>query len=110
MTNENPKDETNRPSSVDFSRSAPNATVTLFKEQGCEAVCPSNRQPSVQQSMAGAAVTHQTPEPESLIHELSAIRQQIVNDGRIVQRAAVEKCGAEVGKGLSLNQGVGAFQ
>jgi hypothetical protein len=33
-----------------------------------------------------------------------------VNVGRIVQRAAVEKCGAEVDEGLSLNQGVGAFQ
>ena len=33
-----------------------------------------------------------------------------VNDGRIVQRVAVEKCGAGVGEGLSLNQGVGAFQ
>jgi len=33
-----------------------------------------------------------------------------VNVGRIVQRAAVEKCGAGVDEGLSLNQGVRAFQ
>lgn len=33
-----------------------------------------------------------------------------VNDGRIVQRVAVEKCGAGVDEGLSLNQGVGVFQ
>ena len=79
MTNDNPRSETNRASSADVSRSTPNATVTPLREQGCEAVYPSNRQQSVQQSMAEAAVTHQKAELESLIHELSAIRQQMLD-------------------------------
>ena len=79
MTNDNPRSETNRASSADVSRSTPNATVTPLREQGCEAVYPSNRQQSVQQSMAEAAVTHQKAELESLIHELSEIYRQMLD-------------------------------
>jgi len=79
ITNDILNIKTNQASSADTSRTDLDATVTLPEEQGGEAACPSKRQSSVQHSMAEAAVTHQSSELKSLIHELSAIRQQMLD-------------------------------
>lgn len=79
MTNDNLSSETNLASSVDGSRKHPNATVTLSEEHGGGIACPSEPEPSAQRSVAEAAVTHDSAELASLIHELSAIRRQMLD-------------------------------
>jgi len=79
MTNDSINGESNRASSEDAANIDPPASVTLPGDQVGAVAWPSNQQQSVQEFMAEASETHQTAELKSLIHELSAIRQQMLD-------------------------------
>jgi len=79
MKKDTADDQSKSTSSADASSSEQNAVVTLPEAQECQATLPPSQQMPSQQTIVAASATHQTPELDSLILELSAIRQQMLD-------------------------------